>query len=261
MAVNFYLILVRPWRLPLGEDFLKLCYQPCNIREVQKQQKYRTFFIFIRSNKYKQRDLWRKNPQVLVVPDKVTKENQLISDSENETDSYLIQQCLRGHTQSYSKLYRRYQQTVRSILYQLCTPTNLDDVVQEVFLQAWKGLPKFRQTAKFSTWLYRIAWNQACDQRQADLKRRNQWQTLAEKAPTQQEALDLMNLHYQDLVQRGLENLSFDHRTILVLHDLQEVPQKEIAQILDIPLGTVKSRLFHARAAMRQFLQNQGVQP
>ena len=70
-----------------------------------------------------------------------------------------------------------------------------------------------------------------------------------------------MQLHYQDLVQRGLTHLSFDHRTILVLHDLEEVPQKEIAEILEIPVGTVKSRLFHARAALRQFLQSQGVQP
>ena len=71
---------------------------------------------------------------------------------------------------------------------------------------------------------------------------------------------DLMHLHYQDLVQRGLKNLSFDHRSILVLHDLESVPQKEIAEILEIPVGTVKSRLFHARAAMRQFLYQEGVQ-
>jgi len=66
-----------------------------------------------------------------------------------------------------------------------------------------------------------------------------------------------LHLHYQDVVQRGLAYLSVDHRTILVLHDLEELPQKEIADILTIPVGTVKSRLFHARAAMRQFLQKQ----
>ncbi|WP_236556861.1 sigma-70 family RNA polymerase sigma factor [Calothrix sp. PCC 7507] len=172
----------------------------------------------------------------------------------------MVQQCLQGDTHSYGQLYRRHQQRVRSILYQLCEPSSLDDLVQEVFLRAWKGLPKFRQTAKFSTWLYRIAWNLATDQRQASVQRRNQLQSLTEKSSTQQQALDLMDLHYQDLVQRGLANLSFDHRTILVLHDLEEVPQKEVAEILDIPLGTVKSRLFHARAGMRQFLQQQGVQ-
>ncbi len=73
-------------------------------------------------------------------------------------------------------------------------------------------------------------------------------------------APDLMHLHYQDLVQRGLQQIKLEHRAVLVLHDLEELPQKEVAQILGIPVGTVKSRLFHARAAMRQFLEAQGVQ-
>jgi RNA polymerase sigma-70 factor (ECF subfamily) len=197
---------------------------------------------------------------VLVVSNKVFQDPESLGKIVHESDSCLIQQCLCGDTQSYAKLYRRHQLRVRSILYQLCGSSALDDLVQEVFLRAWKGLPKFRQTAKFSTWLYRIAWNLAADDRQANMQRRNQLENLTMKAPTQQEAPNLLHLHYQDLVSRGLENLSFDHRTILVLHDLEEIPQKEVAQILNIPLGTVKSRLFHARTAMRQFLQQQGVQ-
>ena len=70
---------------------------------------------------------------------------------------------------------------------------------------------------------------------------------------------DLMQLHYQDLVQRGLEQLSFEHRSVLVLHDLEDIPQKEVAQILELPAGTVKSRVFYARNSLRQFLQKQGV--
>jgi RNA polymerase sigma factor (sigma-70 family) len=179
---------------------------------------------------------------------------------EDESDHHLVQRCLRGDSQSFRLLYRRHQQRVRSILYQLCDPSALDDLVQEVFLRAWKGLPKFRQSAQFSTWLYRIAWNVASDQRQAAAQSRTRLQVLTRNATTQQDAPDVMQLHYQDLVQRGLAHLSFDHRTILVLHDLEEVPQKEVAEILGIPVGTVKSRLFHARAAMRQFLQKEGVQ-
>ena len=136
----------------------------------------------------------------------------------------------------------------------------LDDLVQDVFLRAWRGLPKFRQTAKFSTWLYRIAWNVASDYRQSDARGRTQLQELTKQAPMRQESPDVMHLHYQDLVQRGLSELSAAHRTVLVLHDLEEMPQKEIAEILGIPVGTVKSRLFHARAAMRQFLDHEGVQ-
>lgn len=176
------------------------------------------------------------------------------------SDRDLVQQCLQGDSQSFQSLYRRHQKRVRSILFQLCDASALDDLVQEVFLRAWKGLPKFRQSAQFSTWLYRIAWNVASDQRQAAAQRRTRLQVLTHNTPTQQDAPDVMRLHYQDLVQRGLTQLSFDHRTILVLHDLEEVPQKEVAEILGIPVGTVKSRLFHARAAMRQFLQKEGVQ-
>jgi RNA polymerase sigma-70 factor (ECF subfamily) len=68
-----------------------------------------------------------------------------------------------------------------------------------------------------------------------------------------------MQLHYEDVVRQGLEILSLEHRAVLVLHDLEDLPQKEIAQILEIPLGTVKSRLYYARKTMGQFLQKQGV--
>ena len=72
-----------------------------------------------------------------------------------------------------------------------------------------------------------------------------------------QDTPDLMQLHYQDLVGRGLQSLSLDHRIVLVLHDLEDIPQKEIAEILKLPLGTVKSRLFYARSQLRKFFQAQ----
>ncbi|MBW4520050.1 MAG: sigma-70 family RNA polymerase sigma factor [Scytolyngbya sp. HA4215-MV1] len=179
---------------------------------------------------------------------------------DNPSDRDLVQRCVGGDTASFRLLYQRHQQRVRSTLFQLCDSSTLDDLVQEVFLRAWKGLPKFKQTAQFSTWLYRIAWNVAYDYRQAAAQNRSRLQVIKNETPAHYQALDLAQLHYQDLVQRGLEQLSFDHRTVLVLHDLEELPQKEVAEILGIPTGTVKSRLFHARAAMRQFLQQQGVQ-
>lgn len=174
-------------------------------------------------------------------------------------DNQLVQRSLQGDTQSFRYLYQRHQQRVRAILYQLCDSAGIDDLVQDVFLRAWKGLPKFRQSAKFSTWLYRITWNVASDHRQAAAKGRTQLKALTNCAPTHQESLDVLHLHYQDLVQRGLAHLSADHCAVLMLHDLEEMPQKEIAEILEIPVGTVKSRLFHARAAMRQFLEKEGV--
>jgi RNA polymerase sigma factor (sigma-70 family) len=177
------------------------------------------------------------------------------------TDDLLVKRCITENDRhSFRILYRRHQPRIRQIIYQLCDPTSLEDLVQEVFLRAWKGLPKFRQSSQFSTWLYRIAWNVASDRRQTLAQDRSRLQTIAESIATQHDAPDLIQLHYQDLVRKGLSLLSEDHRSVLVLHDLEELPQKEVAEILKIPVGTVKSRLFHARNGMRKFLEEAGVQ-
>jgi RNA polymerase sigma-70 factor (ECF subfamily) len=173
-------------------------------------------------------------------------------------DADLIQQCLRGQRSAFQALYRRYQGPVRGTLFQLCGAAELDDLVQEVFLRAWKGLPKFRQSAQFSTWLYRIAWNVATDRRRAQGKARSQLPPTA--LTTSTGLTDLTQLHYEDVVQRGLQTLSWEHRAVIVLHDLEDLPQQEVASILHIPKGTVKSRLHHARSALRTFLQQEGIQ-
>ncbi|TVQ41750.1 MAG: sigma-70 family RNA polymerase sigma factor [Gloeocapsa sp. DLM2.Bin57] len=182
----------------------------------------------------------------------------LANELDKITDRELVLKATRGDQQAFRLLYRRYQPRVRSTLYQLCGNFCLDDLVQEVFLKAWKNLPKLREVAYFSTWLYRITWNVANDHRRkfAQQKQRSENLILLDNQP---QSLDVMELHYQDLIWRGLQTLSFDHRAVLILHDLEDLPQKEIAQILEIPVGTVKSRLFHARNAMRTFLQQQGL--
>jgi RNA polymerase sigma-70 factor, ECF subfamily len=194
---------------------------------------------------------------------------KIVEPSQPDADMTLVRECLQGKTQSFRLLYQRHQKKVRSTLFQLCGSDGLDDLVQEVFLRAWKGLEKFKQTAQFSTWLYRITWNVASDRRRTLAQGRSrsinvddlQLENLSDQAiatnPTRSE---LMGIHYRDLVQRGLATLSPDHRSVLVLHDLEEIPQKEIAEILAVPVGTIKSRLFHARAGLRQFLESQGVE-
>jgi RNA polymerase sigma factor (sigma-70 family) len=177
------------------------------------------------------------------------------------TDDLLVNRCVIDNDRhSFRLLYRRHQSRVRQIIYQLCDPISLDDLVQEVFLRAWKGLPKFRQNSQFSTWLYRIAWNVASDRRQTLAQERSRLKTIAESISTQHDDPDIIQLHYQDLVRSGLSLLSEEHRSVLVLHDLEELPQKEVAEILKIPVGTVKSRLFHARSGMRKFLEEAGMQ-
>ena len=193
------------------------------------------------------------------------------TDPDLVSDLAIVQACLQGDPHGFKKLYQRHQHKVRSTLYQLCGSDGLDDLVQDVFLRAWKGLPKFRQSAQFSTWLYRIAFNVASDRRKALAKMRSrnisvedeQLENLADDALIAREGesqTSLTKMHYQDLMQRGLAKLSEEHRSVLVLHDLEELPQKDIAEILSIPVGTVKSRLFHARSAVRKFLEAQGVE-
>ena len=192
------------------------------------------------------------------------------SENRVQTEQELIWLCQKGDRQSFRLLYQRYQQRVRSTLYQLCGTPLLDDLVQEVFLKAWKGLPKLKTAKHFSTWLYRISWNVATDQRRKLAKGREKidsheksWEkeqlNYGKDLSSLQDTPDLMHLHYQDLVQRGLDSLSYEHRTVLVLHDLEDLPQKQVAEILDIPVGTVKSRLFHARNSLKNFLDQQGI--
>ena len=196
------------------------------------------------------------------------------TDTESEigaiTEQELIWLCQQGDRTCFRLLYQRYQQKVRSTLYQLCGSAALDDLVQEVFLKAWKGLPKLKTAKYFSTWLYRISWNVATDQRRKLARGQEKTININEKywdkeqlnhgkLANTQEAPDLMHLHYQDIVQRGLSNLSFDHRAVLVLHDLEDLPQKQVAEILNVPVGTVKSRLFHARNSLKKFLEQQGI--
>lgn len=191
---------------------------------------------------------------------------KLLADKETDlTDKQLVLKCQEGDFLSFRQLYKRYQPRVRSTLYQLCGGLNLDDLVQEVFLRVWKGLPKLRQTDYFSTWLYRITWNVATDQRREFARHQQKQEFFLETSDllekTQVDESQLMTLHYQDLVKRSLETLTLEHRAVLVLHDLEDVPQKDISKILDIPQGTVKSRLFYARNAIKKFLEQQGVTP
>lgn len=187
-------------------------------------------------------------------------------------DRSIVQRAATGDARAFQHLYRQHQARVRATLYSLCDADGLDDLVQEVFLRVWRGLPRFRGSASFSTWLYRITWNVASDRRRALAKARSRHVTphadqddsarAIEQAidPSSQDTSPLNQLHYQDLVQRSLAALVFEARAVLVLCDLEDIPQKEAAEILGIPVGTVKSRLFYARAQIRQFLHQQGVE-
>ncbi|WP_246199117.1 sigma-70 family RNA polymerase sigma factor [Sodalinema gerasimenkoae] len=172
-------------------------------------------------------------------------------------DGELVRRCCQGDELSFRELYRRYQGKVRATLYQLCGREVLDDLVQETFLRVWRGLPKLRSPDYFSTWLYRIVWNVATDKRREFAKSADLRAKLQPEPPVAPP--DLMELHYRDWVEQALQELKLDFRSVIVLHDLEDLPQKQVAEILNIPVGTVKSRLFHGRKLVRQYLEKQGV--
>jgi RNA polymerase sigma-70 factor (ECF subfamily) len=94
---------------------------------------------------------------------------------------------------------------------------------------------------------------------QVQARSRQQHLPLLATADASESTGPLTHLHYQDVVQRGLQALPLEQQAVVVLHDLEDLPQQEVAAILQIPLGTVKSRLHHARSALRQFLHANGI--
>lgn len=170
------------------------------------------------------------------------------------TEKELVCKAQKGSSTSFILLYRSYQAKVRGTLYRLSDQHHLDDLVQEVFLRVWQGLPKLREPSYFSTWLYRITCHVAADHR------RGYRPCLSLDMPVVGEDTSHLNhLHYQDILRQGLAHLKLEQRMVLVLHDLEDLPIKEVAKILEVPEGTVKSRLFHARSALRRFLDTQGI--
>ncbi|MCM1982012.1 sigma-70 family RNA polymerase sigma factor [Lyngbya confervoides] len=180
------------------------------------------------------------------------------SAQDRRSDAALIRACQQGDPEAFRHLYRRHHSLVRATLFHLCDPSTLDDLVQEVFLKAWRGINTMRQEAKFSTWLYRIAYNVGADYRRSVAKHLSK-QEKAMHSDAASEAPNWQSLHHQDLVQRGLAHLRPEHAMVLILSDLEELSQTDIAQTLEIPVGTVKSRLFHARAILRRFFEQEGV--
>lgn len=175
-------------------------------------------------------------------------------------DAKLVKLAMTGDSAAFGELVVRYQDRLyNSIVHALGCPTEAEDVVQEAFVLAYTKLSSFQQKSAFYTWLYRIAFNTAISRRR-------------KKKPTT--SLDFMkdemgelpidggdapesNLHRQERaiqVQQALAQLSDEHRTILVLREIEGFCYEAISEILDLPVGTVRSRLHRARTQMRDEL-------
>ena len=171
-------------------------------------------------------------------------------------DAECVKRVQRGDTESFEILVRRHQNTTFNLIYRfLGDYDEASETAQEVFLSAYKSIQQFRGDANFSTWLYRIAFNHASTRRKSLSSRRQRQVALEEdvvlvdSGPNPETSAERKEI--QQCVQQALNSLDGDDAQIILLRDLQDVSYDDIAQTLDVPVGTVKSRLHRARQALR----------
>jgi RNA polymerase sigma-70 factor (ECF subfamily) len=171
-------------------------------------------------------------------------------------DAECVKRVQRGDTESFEILVRRHQNTTFNLIYRfLGDYDEATDTAQEVFLSAYKSIQQFRGEANFSTWLYRIAFNHASTRRKSLNSKRQRQITLeddvvlVDRGANPETSAERKEI--QQCVQQALNSLDGDDAQIIVLRDLQDVSYEDIAETLDVPVGTVKSRLHRARQALR----------
>jgi len=179
----------------------------------------------------------------------------------------LITAAQKGSVDAFNELVLKYQQQVYNLACRIIgDPELAADVTQEVFISAYQHIKEFRGGV-FKSYLLRIVSNRCYD----ELRRRKRRPTMSfeDFKELDEEANPLLingdegpeekaeRLEMAHLIQRGIEKLPFDQRLVLLLSDVEGLSYQEIAGIMDIPVGTVKSRLARARGKLRDFLREQ----
>jgi len=176
-------------------------------------------------------------------------------------DDQLIQQTLAGEKNAFGELVEKYQGRLYNTMIQVVgNSEDAYDVVQEAFFQAYLRLETFRQTSKFYTWLYRIAFNVAMGIRRRKRPRPVDLVSgydLAELLVDQNLTPDEIMISGENIqaVQMAIADLDKEFRAVIILRELEDFAYEEIAEILDVPLGTVRSRLHRARTIIKEKLE------
>jgi RNA polymerase sigma-70 factor, ECF subfamily len=181
----------------------------------------------------------------------------------NADDNRLISECLAGNTAAFGDLVTRYQDRLYNTVFRLVNqPEDARDAVQEAFLSAYQSLASFKGDSLFFTWLYRIAINTAISlkrKQRAALRLTSGLEsgTLNEPADpsdTTQPGRALEMAEDEKIIQQALNRLSPEHRTVLVLKDMEGRKYEDMADVLEVPIGTIRSRLHRARLELRDIL-------
>jgi RNA polymerase sigma-70 factor, ECF subfamily len=176
------------------------------------------------------------------------------------TDAELTDRVRAGETRLFAELVKRYQDPVFAMAMRfLSTPGDAEDVAQEAFLRAYRGLAGFKGDAKFSTWLYRITWNLCADWKRkhgGPRKRTTALDTAGDFADTRVDLeANLLNGEERERVRRALDGLGERYRSVVSLLYYQKLSYDQIAAVLDVPLKTVETRLYRARKMLRAALE------
>lgn len=173
-----------------------------------------------------------------------------------ETEAALIAKAQTGDRSAYGELVRQHHQGVIDVVYRMCGDTHLaEDAAQDAFIQAWLHLPSFRPGTSLRNWLYRIAVNAALDTlRRAPKTPFADLETLAMPDPQAGPEAALLQKERSLAVQKALSSLPEASRAVLVLREYGSLSYQEISSALDIPLGTVMSRLNYARERLKEIL-------
>ncbi|WP_243300496.1 RNA polymerase sigma factor SigW [Bacillus litorisediminis] len=178
-----------------------------------------------------------------------------------------IKQVLKGDQNAYGEIVEIYKDKVFQLCYRILGNRHeAEDIAQEAFIRAYVNIQKFNPSRKFSTWLYRIATNLCIDRIR---KKKPDYYLDAEVPGTDgltmysQVAIDtkmpeeeMESLELQELIQNEILKLPEKYRSVIVLKYIEELPLQEISEILEIPLGTVKTRIHRGREALRKQLRN-----
>jgi RNA polymerase sigma-70 factor (ECF subfamily) len=187
--------------------------------------------------------------------------------SDREADQALVEQVQRGDKHAFELLVAKYQRKIFRLLSRLIRDSaEIEDVAQEAFIKAYRALPNFRGESAFYTWLYRIAINTAKNYLVAQGRRApTTTETEIDEAENFDEGDQLRDVNTPDsmllskqvgeAVNRAIERLPEDLRTAIVLRELEGLSYEEIAETMNCPIGTVRSRIFRAREAIAEELR------
>jgi len=177
-----------------------------------------------------------------------------------EADDTLVAQARRGQLDAFEALVARHNDVVFRVAARIVGPDDAPDVSQDAFLRAYHRLDRFKGTAPFRSWLLQITQNVALDylarRRRQATRPLDDGEATADADPRRQPASTLERRERQERLERKLELLRPDYRTLLILRELEDLSYDEIAAILDMPLGSVKGRLHRARGDLIELMRN-----